>query len=137
QAQALADPTRLATLAKGLKAKVVTTEGPAIDDQISLWPNRNNPQYLIACNETDEPTEVGLIRIQLSTGHVSTIVTGTEECDPTRLTPWGTIIVGEEDGHDGRTYELIDPIHTTTVTLDRDAGTFTGGTGASNLTTRP
>ena len=136
QAEALTNLTKLATLAKGLKAKVVTSQGPTIDDQISLWPNSSNPQYLIACNETDEPTEPGLVRIELSTGKVSTIVSGTAECDPTRRTPWGTIIFGEEDGQEGRTYELIDPIHTTNVTLDREAGTFSGGTGAQNLVTR-
>jgi hypothetical protein len=136
QAQALADPTKLATLANGLHARVVTTQGPAIDDQISLWPNREHPQYAIACNETDDPTEPGLVRIQLSTGNVSTIVSGTEECDPTRLTPWGTIVFGEEDGQEGRIYELIDPIHTTNVHLDRDTGVFSGGVGAQNLVTR-
>lgn len=136
QAAALADPTRLATLAKGLRAHVVTTQGPAIDDQISLWPNASHPTYLIACNETDDPSEPGLVRIQLSTGQVSTIVSGTEECDPTRRTPWGTIVFGEEDGPEGRVYELIDPIHTTNVHLDRDTGVFSGGTGARNLVTR-
>ena len=136
QAAALANPTKLATLAKGLQARVVTTNGPAIDDQISLWPNSQNPQYLIVCNETDDPAEPGLVRIELSTGAVSTIVSGTEECDPTRRTPWGTILFGEEDGPEGRLYELIDPIHTTGVTLDRTTGTFSGGVGAQNLVTR-
>ena len=51
QADAPADPTKLATLAKGLQARVVTTQGPAVDDQISLWPNDKHPTYLIACNE--------------------------------------------------------------------------------------
>ena len=79
---------------------------------------------VIACNE-EGTTVTGLVRIELATGNVTTIVTGTTSCDPTRRTPWGTIIFGEEDGQEGRTYELIDPIHTTNVTLDRDAGTFT------------
>jgi hypothetical protein len=48
QAQAQADPRQLAALAKGLKARVVTTQGPAVDDQITLWPNDQNPTYLIA-----------------------------------------------------------------------------------------
>jgi len=75
QAEALTNLTKLATLAKGLKAKVVTSQGPTIDDQISLWPNSSNPQFLIACNETDEATEPGLVRIELSTGKLSTIRT--------------------------------------------------------------
>ena len=69
------------TLASGLTAKVITTQGPAVDDQITLWPNDWNPTYLIACNEqgTADP---GLVRIELATGSVSTIVTGTTSCDP-------------------------------------------------------
>jgi Bacterial protein of unknown function (DUF839) len=135
QAEAQADPTKLATLAKGLHARVVTTQGPTVDDQISLWPDSRHPKYLIVCNE-DDPTEPGLVRIKLKTGEATTIVTGTEECDPTRRTPWGTILFGEEDGQGGRLYELIDPVHTTGVTLDRTTGTFSGGVGASNLVTR-
>jgi hypothetical protein len=135
QAEALADPTSLATLAKGLQARVVTTQGPAVDDQISLWPNDENPTYLIACNE-EGTAQPGLVRIELATGTVSTIVTGTTSCDPTRRTPWGTILFGEEAGTGGQLYELIDPIHTTGVTLNRVAGTFSGGTGAANLIRR-
>jgi hypothetical protein len=53
-----------------------------------------------------------------------------------RATPWGTYIFAEEAGSGGRLYELIDPIHTTGVTLDRTTGVFSGGTGAGNLITR-
>jgi len=135
QAEAQADPTKLATLAKGLRARVVTTQGPAVDDQISLWPDSKHPQYLIVCNE-EGTTAPGLVRIELKTGAATTIVTGTTSCDPTRRTPWGTILFGEEAGQGGRLYELIDPLHTTGVTLDRTTGTFSGGVGASNLVTR-
>jgi hypothetical protein len=138
KAQALADPTKLATLAGGLTAKVVTTQGGFAPDQISLWPNAAHPTTLIACNEGD-PDKIGLERIDLATGKATTIVTGTEECDPTRLTPWGTIVFGEEDGggaDGGRIYELIDPLHTANVELDRTTGVFSGGTGAKNLVTR-
>jgi hypothetical protein len=136
EAEAAADPTRLVTLANGLRARVVTTDGPAIYDQISLWPDDTHPTHLIVCNETDESTEPGLVRVDLATGQATTIVSGTAECDPTRRTPWGTIVFGEEDGQEGRLYELIDPLHTTGVTLDRTTGTFSGGTGAQNLVTR-
>ena len=66
-------------------------------------------------------------------------MTGTTSCDPTRRTPWGTIVFGEEAGGGatgGRLYELIDPLHTTGVTLDRTTGLFSGGVGANNLVTR-
>ena len=70
---------------------------------------------------------------------METIVTGTTSCDPTRRTPWGTILFGEEAGSGpsgGHMYELINPLETTGVTLDRAAGTFSGGVGAQNLVTR-
>jgi hypothetical protein len=138
QAEALANPLKLATLAKGLNAKVVTTQGPAVDDQLSLWPNSTDPTYLITCNE-EGTSDPGIVRIELATGAATTIVTGTDDCDPTRRTPWGTIVFGEEAGggpDGGRLYELIDPLHTTGVTLDRDTGQFSGGEGAQNLVTR-
>jgi secreted PhoX family phosphatase len=138
QAQAQADPTSLVTLAGGLHARVVTTQGGVQPDQISLWPNSAHPTYLIECNEGDT-TDPGLERINIATGAEATIVTGTESCDPTRITPWGTILFGEEDGsgpNGGRLYELIDPLNTTGVTLDRQTGTFSGGTGAGNLVAR-
>lgn len=135
QAQAQADPTKLVTLAKKLKATVVTTQGPAVDDQITLWPDDAHPTHLIVCNEQGT-TAPGLVRIELATGNVETIVTGTTSCDPTRRTPWGTVIFAEEAGQTGRVYELMDPLHTTGVTLDRTTGTFSGGVGAENLVTR-
>src|SRR5262245_2718877 len=136
---ALADPDTLFTLAHGLQARVVSTQAAPTIDQISLWPNDTNPQWLIACNE-EGSSDPGLQRINIATGAAATIVTGTEDCDPTRRTPWGTIVFGEEDGsgpNGGALYELIDPIHTKNVELDRSTGTFSGGTGASNLVARP
>src|SRR5262245_51064191 len=75
QATALADPRKLVKLAKGLHAHTVTrfgsTPGQAfaapIIDMMALWPNSSDPQWLIACNETEEATEPGLQRINLAT----------------------------------------------------------------------
>jgi secreted PhoX family phosphatase len=144
---AAADPTRLVTLAGGLRARVVTSGVAGANlDQISFWPNAANPEWLIACNE-EGTTAPGLQRIRVSDGKVETILSGTTSCDPTRLTPWGTILFGEEAGggpSGGRLYELVDPINTTGVTLDRATGTFSGGTGtcpggtgACHLAARP
>jgi hypothetical protein len=83
-------------------------------------------------------TDPGLVRIDLATGEWATIVTGTTSCDPVRLTPWGTILFGEEAGggtSGGAMYELGDPVNTTGVTLDW-AGTFSGGIAADNLVAR-
>ena len=139
KAEALADPTSLVTLAHGLSARVVTTHGGIEPDQISFWPNAQNPTYLILCNEGN-PAHPGLERVNLATGAVATIVTGTLFCDPTRLTPWGSIVFAEEAGggpNGGRVYELIHPLQTTGVTLDRATGVFSGGVGADNLTALP
>ena len=139
-AQAQADPRKLATLAKSLHARVVTAGvAPPNLDMSALWPNDSKPQWLITCNEQGT-TAPGLVRINLATGASETIVTGTTSCDPARRTPWGTILFAEEAGggpNGGRNYELIDPLHTTGVTLDRATGTFSGGTGAGNLVARP
>ena len=82
QATAAADPTKLVTLAKGLRAHVVTTQGPAVDDQITLWPNDTNTRRTSSSATRRERPDPGLVRIQLSTGTVSTIVTGTDELRP-------------------------------------------------------
>lgn len=139
-AQATADPATLFTLAGGLQARVVTkgVAAPNID-MMALWPDDRNPTHLIACNEQGV-NDPGLQRIEIATGAAETIVTGTNSCDPVRRTAWGTILFGEEAGggpNGGRMYELIDPLHTTGVTLNRATGTFSGGVGATNLTARP
>ena len=139
-AQAQADPRRLATLAKSLSARVVTAGvAPPNLDMSALWPDDQRPRWLITCNEQGAAAP-GLVRINLATGASTTIVTGTASCDPARRTPWGTILFAEEAGggpNGGRGYELIDPLNTTGVTLNRATGTFSGGTGAANLVPRP
>jgi hypothetical protein len=136
-AVANADPTLLATLARGLHARVVSAApnlGANID-MMALWPDARNPTHLIACNEVG-PTDPGVQRIGLSDGFVETMLTGTNGCDPVRRTPWGTIIVGEEQT-DGNLIEIIDPLQTTGVSFNRSTGATTGGVGAANIVTRP
>jgi secreted PhoX family phosphatase len=139
-AEAAAHPERLATVAKSLKVRVVSHGVAAPNlDQSALWPNDTDPSWLITCNE-QEAAEPGMVRINLATGAQEVILTGTLDCDPVRRTPWGSILFGEEAGGGpagGRLYELIDPLHTTGVSLDRTTGTFSGGSGAANLTARP
>ena len=132
--EAEADPTRLVTLARGLEAHVITTETAPNTDMIALWPDSSAPSHLIACNEqgTGAP---GVQRVELATGAVETIVTGTTTCDPIKRTPWGTIIFGEETAN-GQLIELIDPLGTTGVLYARATGVFSGGTGAENLVRR-
>ncbi len=138
-AAATLDPRKLAAFAKSLHVQVVTkgVAAPNID-MIGLWPDDTNPTHLIFCNEqgTADP---GVQRLDLATGDVETIVTGTTSCDPLHITPWGTVLFGEEAGGGaggGRMYELIDPLHTTNVLLDRATGLFSDGEGAGNIVPR-
>lgn len=140
---AAADASRLVTVAKGLKASVVTqgVAAPVID-MIALWPDDTSPTHLIFCNE-EGVAQPGLQRLDLATGDVATMVTGTQSCDPAHVTPWGSVVFGEEAGGGaagGRLYEMIDPLHTTNVLLNRATGVFTNGVngeGAANIVTRP
>src|SRR5229473_1056221 len=137
-AEANRDPTALVTLAGGLRAHVVsaaTNLGPNVD-MMALWPDDSSPTHLIFCNE-EGAAQPGVQRVRLDDGTVETILTGTISCDPSKRTPWGTIIVGEENGNTGWLIEIIDPLHTTGVLFNRTAGTFSGGVGAMNLAVRP
>jgi Alkaline phosphatase PhoX len=137
-ATAEADPTSLVTLARGLRAQVVTSAANAGEDidMIALWPNDVRPTHLIVCNEVDDPALPGVQRVRLSDGRVETILRGTESCDPVRRTAWGTVLVGEEAGSSGQVIEILRPLETTEVTFDRAAGTASGGTGAANVASR-
>jgi secreted PhoX family phosphatase len=119
-ATASSNPLALATFAKGLKARVVTSGVAAPNlDMAALWP-ADHPQYILSCNEegTGQP---GVQRINLATGAAQTIVTGTTSCDPLHVTPWGTVVFGEETTT-GHLYEMIDPVSITNATLDRVTG---------------
>jgi secreted PhoX family phosphatase len=126
-ADAEADPTKLITLADGLKAKVVSADAAlgANIDMMALWPNDKRPTHIIACNEqgSDQP---GMQRIDLKTGEVETILTGTTSCDPVHTTAWGTVVFGEENGSAGQLFEMVDPLGTTGVTYDATTGTLSG-----------
>jgi secreted PhoX family phosphatase len=120
-AQALADPAGLITVAKGLDVSVVSAGKAAPNlDQMVLWP-QSQPQYLIACNE-EGTAQPALEKISLATGNATTIATGIQDCDPVRVTPWGTVLFGEEGGSTGAMYELVDPLSVTGATITRTTG---------------
>src|SRR4051794_962326 len=139
-ATADANPTKLVTVGRGLQVRVVTAAANAAPniDQMVLWPNDRHPTHLIVMNEEDTP-EPGVQRIRLSDGHVDTILSGTTDGDPIRLTPWGTILAGEEAGNTGQVIEIANPLTTTNVVYDRTTGTASngpGGSGAENVALR-
>jgi hypothetical protein len=102
-------------LAHGLKATLISSAVENAADQIAMWPDDDHPTHLFVC---DEETSVPAVqRVELSKpadSNATTIVTGLQACDPVRRTPWGTIIVAEENGADGGLYEILDPVHITT-----------------------
>ena len=143
-AQVEASPASLLTVAPGLTVKTVSAVANlgANIDQMILWPNDINPTHLIACNEQGA-SQVGVQRINLSTGAAENIIaSGLTSCDPVRITPWGTIIVGEENGTNGRTFEIINPLNTTNVVISaassaaQVAATTITGADAANVAFR-
>ena len=121
EAQALADPAGLITAAKGLKVSVVTAGKAAPNlDQMVLWPQAD-PRFIIACNE-EGVNQPALQKISLSNGAATTIATGINSCDPVRVTPWGTVLFGEENGTVGAMYELIDPLTVVGATINNATG---------------
>ena len=113
-------------LAKGLTATLVSSSVGEDADMIALWPNDDAPTDAIICNEItgNTPGSPGTLqRVHLADGAVTDIAFGLVSCDPAHRTAWGTIIFGEEAGPVGRLYELLDPLGTTGVQIDRAAGT--------------
>jgi hypothetical protein len=122
-------------LAKGLHATVVSAGVGEVADMIGLWPDDAHPTHAIICNEIDSASQTSggapnpdfgkatVQRVRLSDGQVTDMVTGHISCDPAHRTPWGTIVVGEENGATGRLWEILDPLSVSGVTVNRAAGT--------------
>ena len=99
-------------VAPGLQVSLVSSAVASAADQIAFWPDDENPTHVFVCDE--ETTNPAVQRVDLSApagSNATTIVTGLHSCDPVRRTPWGTIVVAEENGQAGGLYELIDPLH--------------------------
>ena len=130
-AEADANPAKLLTVANGLKVSVVSAKpdlGPNVD-QMLLWPNDIHPTHIIACNEQGAG-QVAVQRIDLASGTPENIISGgLTSCDPVRITPWGTVLAGEENGVNGRLFEILDPLHTT--------GVMISGAGSSTTISDP
>ena len=112
-------------VAPGLRVSLVSSSVASAADQIAFWPNDDRPRYVFVCDE--ETTTPAVQRVDLTqppASNATTIVTGLSSCDPVRRTPWGTILVGEENGANGGLYELIDPanINTPIAVTDRATG---------------
>jgi secreted PhoX family phosphatase len=111
-------------VADGLHLSLVSSSVASAADQIAFWPNDDHPTHVFVCDE--ETSNPAVQRVDLSgppASNATTIITGLSSCDPVRRTPWGTIIVAEENGQAGGLYELIDPVHITgPVTVNNVTG---------------
>ena len=97
-------------VAEGLHLSLVSSAVASTADQIAFWPDSDHPTHVFVCDE--ETTNPAVQRVDLSgppNANATTVVIGLTSCDPVQLTPWGTILVGEEAGATGL-YELIDPL---------------------------
>ena len=126
-----ADNTKAIEVAAGLTVSLVSSSVASAADQIALWPDDQNPTHLFVCDE--ETSNPAVQRVDLSAppgSNATTIVTGLLSCDPVRRTPWGTIIVAEENGADGGLYEILDPLAINSpITVNNRA---TGATSDAN-----
>ena len=144
-AAANADPRQLVTVAPGLNVSVVSAAANlgANIDMMALWPNDSAPTHIIACNEQGAGS-IGVQSIRLADGAITNIVaSGLTSCDPVEKTPWGTIIVGEENGTNGRVFEIINPLDTVGVVISGAGaataivdGTNPSDHGAANIVRR-
>jgi hypothetical protein len=114
------------TVADGLSVKLVSDKIGVGADQITLYPSEERPTQAFFCNEIEPGDYEGAAsfqRLDLSTGEVTDMVTGLEDCDASRLTPWGTLVMTEELENEGLLVEVLDPMNVSGVTIDRDART--------------
>ena len=113
-------------VAKSLSVRLVSDRVGENGDMIALWPNDDRPSYAIICNEIDGTAPgaaASLQRVRLSDGQVSNMVYGLISCDPAHRTPWGTIIMAEEAGINGRLWEIADPLNVNNVVVTRTTAT--------------
>ncbi len=116
--------------APGLTVEYLTRNVADNLDMMTFWP-AENPTHIIGCIESDREEIVpgkwnpSVQSISLADGTVTTLMRGMISCDGIRTSPWGTVIVTEEED-DGGVYEIIDPLAIKDVAiLDRATGETT------------
>ena len=109
-------------LAGSLQAGFVARNVAEDADMITFWPEAGGYTHLVLCIEQSRSgrTPAGnpglnasVQRVEVASGRVETILHGMSRCDGIRTTAWGTILATEENGTDGRAYEILDPLNTT------------------------
>ncbi len=114
-----ADNVKSVELAKGLKAIAVSNVNNQYSDLIALWPNDTNPTHLFLCVENFVDSGINTLSVQRvrlagdPNNNVETIVKGITECDPIRVTAWGSLVIGQEAGPTGGFYEIMNPMSLT------------------------
>ncbi len=110
----------LVLLADGLQVDYLTREAANHADMADFWPaNDDDPRFIVFCIESGreiigqfgdgtDKYNPSVQRINLRTGKVDTILRGMDRCDGARTTPWGTVLVTEENSTGGA-YEILNP----------------------------
>lgn len=121
-------------VAEGLTVEYLTREAGNHTDMMDFWPTAKSATHIITCVEggvetlADGRKNPAVQRIELATGKVETVLRGMDRCDGIRLTPWGTILVTEET-NSGGAYEILNPLTTTNVTVERNTQNVTDTNG--------
>src|SRR5262245_45371594 len=111
------------TVADGLSVSLVSDKVGLATDQLTFYPDATSPTHLFFCNEVEQGDYEGapsFQRLDLATGEVTDMLTGLDDCDASRLTPWGTILASEEAENEGLLVEILDPLNVSDVSIDKD-----------------
>lgn len=125
-------------LAKGLTSELVSDKVAVWADMIAPWPNDAEPTHLfiaIEQRENEYPTADQRESVQvvdLKTNEVKTVLFGLASTDGIRVTPWGTVLVTEEQD-DGGAWEIFDPLNVTEAVVNR----VEGASDSPNVVYRP
>jgi len=138
---ALASGLHVAQVLRGDVAGPPQSKLASNADQIAFWPTDENPKWAFVCIENGTAVP-GVQRVKLKgadRGTVETVLTGTDDCDGIRRTPWGTILATEEDTS-STALEIYKPVDTTGVAYDRSTlalSDVVGDDESGNVAPRP
>jgi hypothetical protein len=110
----------------GLKVELFSDQVGVWADMIAPYPTNAEPTHLFIAieqradgyptAETRESVQV----VDLKTKEVKTVAYGLLAADGIRITPWGSVLITEEES-DGQAWEILDPLNVLDAQIDRVA----------------
>ena len=93
------------TAASGLTVSVASDQVGLDADMIALLPDNAAPTHAgdLQRDRSGESDQASVQLVDLAAGAVTDMISGLISCDAAKRTPWGTVLVGEEES-DGRVY---------------------------------